>query len=245
MIYNIKNELGRTYLIAGIDFKIEDDFRVQMMTENEIPGLLPLSVRMIDGEKRAYYDITDKISFTRKMTGKEADYNDLKKLATSMLCVCDNLSEYLLDESNLIIEPDLIFSDVKSGEYEYIYIPAKTEYSDGPRDDLMELMNFLITCLSSDDPDAVKAGYAMYELASSGSVSLKSLYEKVESSKETIETCSEDDFSFEELSNDLESVNELTPVRYRFSIKEFVSLALMGLGIISMGFWAYLQFFYV
>ena len=245
MIYNIKNELGRTYLIAGIDFKIEDDYRVQRMTEYEIYGLLPLSVRVIDGEKRAYYDITDKISFTRKMTGKEADYGDLKKLATSILRVCDNLSEYLLDESNLIVEPDLIFADALTGEYEFIYIPANTEYSGGPREDLMELMNFLISCLSSDDHDAVKAGYAMYELASSGSVSLRSLYEKVENSKETVEICSEDDFSFEELSFDLETDNEPAPTKYRFSIKEFVSLALMSLGIISMGFWAYLRFFYV
>ena len=245
MIYNIKNELGRTYLITGIDFTIEDDYRVRMMTENEINGLIPLSIRMIDGEKRAYYDITDKISFTRKMAGKAADYSDLKKLTVSILRVCDGMSEFLLEESNLVLEPDLIYTNLNTGEYEFVCIPSGTEYNDGPREDLMELMNYLISNLSTEDQDAVKAGYAMYELVSSGCVSLRTLYEKVDSSREVTETFSEDEFSFDDLPDIPDPVPEKPAFRYRISLKECLSLGLMCMGIISMGLWVYLRFFFV
>ena len=45
MIYNLKNELGKTYLIAGIDFEIKDDYRLKMITENVIDGLIPINIR--------------------------------------------------------------------------------------------------------------------------------------------------------------------------------------------------------
>ena len=125
MIYNLKNELGKTYLIAGIDFEIKDDYRLKMITENVIDGLIPINIRQIDGEKRAYYDVTDKKSLSRFLAHNDPDYNEIRLLIGSILKVSKVGCEYLLEESCISFEPDTIYKNNLTGDYEFLYLPKK------------------------------------------------------------------------------------------------------------------------
>ena len=245
MIYNLKNELGKTYLIAGIDFEIKDDYKLKMITENTINGLIPVNIRQIDGEKRAYYDVTDKTSLSRFLAHNDPDYNEIRLLIGSILNVSKVGCEYLLEESCISFEPDTIYKNNKTGEYEFIYLPKKTAYEEGPREDLLNLMNELIMHIPSDDNDAVKAGYAMYELAASENVSMASLFEAVDNIKTVTETFAEDEFSFEDYFDDEPKEPEKPPKRVRrpLMIKEGVCLILASTGMIFIGMWLYFGYF--
>ena len=245
MIYNLKNELGKTYLIAGIDFMIKDDYRLKMITENTISGLIPVNIRQIDGEKRAYYDVTDKTSLSRFLAHNDPDYNEIRLLIASIFKVSKIICDYLLEESCISFEPDTIFKNNKTGDYEFIYLPKETTYEEGPREDLLNLLNEIIVHIPSDDDDAVKAGYAMYELAASENVSMNSLFEAVDNIKNITETFSEDEFSFEDyFEDDLKEPDNPTPKAKRpLMIKEGICLILASAGFIFIGMWLYYGYF--
>lgn len=245
MIYNLKNELGKTYLIAGIDFEIKDDYRLKMITENVIDGLTPINIRQIDGEKRAYYDVTDKTSLSRFLAHNDPDYNEIRLLIGSILKVSKVGCEYLLEESCISFEPDTIYKNNLTGDYEFLYLPKKISYEEGPREDLLNLMNELIMHIPSDDNDAVKAGYAMYELAASENVSMASLYEAVDNIKTVTETFSEDEFSFEDYFEESSTEHEKPTSKHKrpLMIKEGICFIFASTGIVFIGMWLYYGYF--
>lgn len=65
IVYNIKNELNKTYFITGSESPIYNDYRFKMLAENSMEGIIPVDIRSINGETRLYYDITNKANLAK------------------------------------------------------------------------------------------------------------------------------------------------------------------------------------
>ena len=117
---------GISSYVEICDVVIPDNYEERMLTRCSFINILPSEVREIDGNKSLYVKVdglTPLISrFRRVCPGKE----DIKKLMDGIHKCIDELREYLLNPSGIIIGMDYIFYSDKSDEYKFIYVPGNT-----------------------------------------------------------------------------------------------------------------------
>lgn len=135
------------------------DYRAKMLLENRIPGLLPVTHRMINGESRYYYEINSLQSLDRLYDKTEIRYDELKRLLSGCVSLFDRLEEYLLDGTQIIIEPELIYIDVEKMEPYFVCYP---DYEGDVRVSFMEFIDELLTKIDHTDERAVMLGYQIY-----------------------------------------------------------------------------------
>ena len=71
------------------------DYRVRMLLENKIQGLLPITHRQVNGESRYYYEINSLQPLDRLIEKNELDYRVLRTVFFGCIHLFDNLEEYV------------------------------------------------------------------------------------------------------------------------------------------------------
>ena len=135
------------------------DFRTRMLLENNIKGLLPVSLRQINGEDRYYYEINSLQAFDRLYDHKEMRYDQLKALLCGCADMFEHLEEYLLDGNQIIIKSDYIYINVETSEPYFVCYP---EYTGDVRLSFMQFIDELLTKIDHTDQHAVMLGYQIY-----------------------------------------------------------------------------------
>lgn len=150
------------YLIIREDEMTGDDYQRKMITENRIRGLLPCQIRYINGETLLYYEITSKQSVKGLFEGKHLTMKELKGLFISLKMVMEETASFLLPEDGLLIEPDMIFTELEKDEFYFVYDPFSE--SRGTQT-LITLLEFLADHVDGEDNAALQAVYHMLDLA--------------------------------------------------------------------------------
>lgn len=135
------------------------DYRTRMLLENQIPGLLPVSHRQVNGESRFYYEINSLQSLDRLYDKSEIRYEELKSLLFGCVKLFGSLEEYLLDGSQIIIRPELIYINVERMEPYFVCYP---DHEGDVRLAFMEFIDGLLTKIDHTDERAVMLGYQVY-----------------------------------------------------------------------------------
>ena len=76
-----------------------EDYRLKMLLENDIAGLIPITHRMVNGESKYYYEINSLQSLDRLWAKKEIRIHELRALLLGCINLFERLEEYLLDLS--------------------------------------------------------------------------------------------------------------------------------------------------
>lgn len=243
-MYRIKKELNNIYLVMDNEEGTSEDYKLGMLTENTIPGFIPVQIRDINGKQSIYYDITGKVNLVKAVSTKNMGYEDIFDLFSCLCKISETAYEYLFDESLLIYEPDLIFKDIKTGKYEMLCNPQREENSEG----MTELLDALITNIDNEDEYAVKAVYSLYEIVSNENAGIRDYFEKVvEIGKDRPMEEYEIPPIDMEIPVNMEEIEEPTikPKGYKPSLKEIACLGLAIQGIILIGISAYFGYFVV
>ena len=115
------NDSLHNYMIIPCGSGGVEDYRYRMMAANRIPGLLPCSLRYIEGQCYLYYDITSKqtarsLFAVGKVTGVQ-----LRQLLSCLLRTYKNLSDYLLSEKGLLLSPDYVYFDFEGESWYFTF----------------------------------------------------------------------------------------------------------------------------
>lgn len=135
------------------------DFRTRMLLENKIPGLLPVTHRLVNGESRYYYEINSLQSLDRLYDKNEIRYEELKALLSGCVSLFDTLEEYLLDGTQIIMKPELMYINVEKMEPYFVCYP---DYEGDVRLSFMAFIDELLTKIDHTDERAVMLGYQVY-----------------------------------------------------------------------------------
>lgn len=152
------------------------DFRIRMILENSIPGLLPVSYRMVNGESRYYYEINSLQSLDRLYEKKEIKYDELKALILGCIKLFDTLEEYLLDGTQIIINKEFIYINVENMEPFFVCYP---DYTGDVRMSFMEFIDDIMTRIDHTDQRAVMLGYQIYRYTRNPNYVLSEIYDMI------------------------------------------------------------------
>lgn len=152
-------DFRHNYIILKVlDFSV-DMYQCKMITSNKIEGLLECQERHINGDMFLYYEITSKQNLAYLYENSHIDCRQLQKFFVQLKMVWEGLSRYLLDERNLLLNPEYIYMDVETQELFFIYYPCETEEKH-----IVSLLEFLADKVDAEDNEAVEITYKMLEL---------------------------------------------------------------------------------
>lgn len=147
----------------------ENRYQYCILSRGGIKGLLPCSLRYINGLAYLYYDISSKQNAAQRFGSRCITREWIKDFIWSMQQIQQELGRFLLDSSNVLWYPEQIFQDLESNVFSFLYIP----YYEG-ESSFIRLLEFWVDHMDYNDEVLVDCVYHMYEqLDRSGDVYLQ------------------------------------------------------------------------
>ena len=137
-----------SYLI----YRLEDTERIDsvehnMITNNEIDGLLSVNYASIDGDCCYKYDISSKIPLNRYISGG-CDKEKIIKILINTLNIFIKIEDYLILKEHIVLDENFIFVDVRDISLYFVCLPVE---SNSRTHDLTDFVNNIIKKLNSEE----------------------------------------------------------------------------------------------
>ncbi len=136
----------------------EQKYQYCIMNRGGIKGLLPCSLRYMNGLAYLYYDISSKQNIARLFDKKCITREWMQDFLWSLGQIQMELERFLLDAKNIMWNPEQVFQDVESSIFAFLYIP----YYEG-EDSFQMLLEFLVERIDYEDEVLVEYVYKLYE----------------------------------------------------------------------------------
>lgn len=177
MEISYKKDLHHNYLVVPVSEEITDEaYCIKMLLENNISGIIKPEHRIIDGQVQYYFDITSKQSIEIIYAKTTINYEKTKKLFTDLLYIIALAYEYLLNENDLLITPDHIYSSLSTGQVYICYLPG---YNKDLNKQITDLIEYIMDKLEYKDKEAVLYTYNLYSVCKEEGFSYDNLLEAV------------------------------------------------------------------
>lgn len=195
----------------------EKKYQYCILNRGGINGLLPCSLRYIDGAAYLYYDISSKQNMQQLFAHKKFTREQIVGFFRSLGQMRRELERFLLDSSHLLLFPNEIFQDLDSKTFYFLYVP----YFEGDRG-CRQLLSYFAENLEYSDEQLVETVYQMYErLEECGDVYFESeIFQDVKRLEEKAEVKAETPVSVDTMVEEKEQEDEDEPKRGRFSFFE-------------------------
>ncbi len=181
-----KRDLNHNYLIlTGEDVIDTDSYQVRMIVANAVPDLLQCRIQGMDGKFMVYYDVTSRHSITALFEDKKLGIEELQVILGGFIQIMEEMSEYLLNPCQLILQPEYIYMDAEKKNVRFCYLPG---FHGEIQKQFQNLAEYFLPKLDHEDGKAVMLGYGVYRRALEDSFHLEHIKEelyKVRESKES------------------------------------------------------------
>ncbi len=105
----------------------QEDYQMRMLMSNEIPGLLPLRGRGVDGSSCYDYVVSGKISMKALYERGKMTRQDLQHFLTQLKAVLKEVEKHLLHTEALLMRPEYLFYEEDVFYFCY-YPPMKQDF---------------------------------------------------------------------------------------------------------------------
>ncbi len=178
-----KRELTHSYMLLYPDAAVsEQNYELQMIRYNKIPGILPLTVHHLNQTAILQYEITGLTPLSVFCQMGKLKRDDLKDLLQCFLSSLSDAEEYLLNTSHLLLEPEKCYIRWESKELFLPYVPG---FQRELRQSLMALMDYLMTNIQGNDQETVVFAYRIYHELQNENFQLFDLKQYLNGSKDT------------------------------------------------------------
>ena len=172
-----KRDLSGNYLVLYEEEEPDtSSYQMRMLVGNTIPSVLKCRVQGVDGQFMVCFDITSKQSVLSLYEEKKIGYEDLQMILGGFVQVMEEMAEYLLNPSRLLLKPEYMYVDVEKRQLYFCYLPG---YDQDVRQEFQELAEYILPLLDHEDSRAVMLGYGIYRRALEDSFHLEYIKEEL------------------------------------------------------------------
>ena len=157
MEMKIERDISGNYMVLDCD---ATDYKIRMLESNRIPGLLPLTVREENGNKRLYYNISSKISFADAIAARSLGEKEIRNMVYSISRILTNVQEHLLSASDIVLDQKLVYVKTPEMEPSVCCIPG---YCGDFASQFSSLLRELLGAVDQRDKNAVVLTYSLYQ----------------------------------------------------------------------------------
>lgn len=157
-----RKSMDHNYLVAELPDENYRDYRLEMILENNVPGLLKASRRMNEGREQIYYEISSMQPLTRIFDHKEIKRSDAAAMFRGVIDVFKSIREYMLSEGALVLDPEYLYVDPESLKPCLLFIPWDCA---SMQEGLLALTEYLMEHIDQNDASAAMWTYRLYKAA--------------------------------------------------------------------------------
>lgn len=119
-----QNDSTSNYLVLRTDIeKPAINYQVQMLLNNKLNGLLRFNVNYIDDCLNCFYDVTSKCTLAGFLSRKRFSRDEFLKAILNIINNIYQLKSYLLYDSNIILDENLIYVEPENVDIYFVYLP--------------------------------------------------------------------------------------------------------------------------
>lgn len=170
MVVETGREMGRQVMRLNIGSH-QDDFRDEMLTHNDIHGLLRPRLTGINNEQVYEYDIEGLVSLYQKCR-RGLTASDLERLLCGIVQMVEESQQYLLREEDFVLDTETIFYDEAEGDMRFVCCPG---FGQPLRRQLGKLAQECLNSVDYGDDEAVLIAYGFYMQSKEEDYSLSEL----------------------------------------------------------------------
>ena len=132
-----------------------------MLSYNEVPSILPVSMRYVDELVRVEYDIAGMQQISVAFLNKKLDRERIVSLINALSEIQENLIEYMLSPDGMLLDPNYIFTDMSCNNLFIRYLPGERERVEK---NIQPLLQYILENVDYNDQASVKLAYALYHI---------------------------------------------------------------------------------
>ena len=153
-----RNDLYGNYMLIEIPKgENTNQYSFKMLEQNHIAGVLKCQERMEDGRSYWYVDISQKRNLLQEYQDKELQLEDMIAIFQQITPILEELRNYLLNETMVIMDPEYIYRDLETGSLFVLILPWIQE-----ENTLHRLAEFFLEKINHRDENGVNAAYHFY-----------------------------------------------------------------------------------
>lgn len=117
-----------SYLVATLNESTKIiNYQMQMLSNNKIQNILEASKKQKNDDIQIFYNVTSKLSLSQATSRQKISKQGFVNLINGVITAYNELSEYQLVSSGLVLDNEYVF--VKTGTFEpsFIYVPINIE----------------------------------------------------------------------------------------------------------------------
>lgn len=154
---SIETDGAHTYMI--LPGEQEDAFWYRMIEQNQIRGILSLSVRTIDNCRQYCYDVTSLQSVKSCAEDKPLGYLQMRRILECIAETIAGASEYLLSENGYLLTPEHIFLDAMKGVQLGYFETSENTFGA----QLQALAEYMLAAVNHQEQQARTFAYSFYD----------------------------------------------------------------------------------
>lgn len=153
-------EIKHNYLVVTPGEEGGAGYEADMLSANEIRGLMPMQIRYRDGGIFYYYDITSRQPLNRLLETRFITRDEICRILMQLHGALMEMEEYLLDDGGILLEPELIYVEPELFQAELCLVPGRR--GNFP-EQLSRFLQYILKCVNHKDRECVVLAYGMYQ----------------------------------------------------------------------------------
>ena len=157
-----RRELNAGYLILDAPEE-PDPYAVRILTENRISGVLPMTLRQIDGRTEYYYEVSRYRPLKKVLEKRQIGSGEIRSLLRGIGRSVDSMEEYLLPVEEVILEPEFLYVTQDLSGVSLCCCP-------GHREDFFEglrgLTRYFLNKVDHMEESSVETAYELFRVSS-------------------------------------------------------------------------------
>lgn len=146
-----------------------DDYRLHMLTENEIPALIRPTIVAIDGSLTLRYPTGGRHVLSRVLMQIKPDGSIFRLLLSQIGACVKALEAFMLSPDDLVIAPEYMLYSHEKKELKMVYVPG---YRQGIFGQLRDFFEYIMKRFDYRDVEGMRYLYSSYEQLSDDPVSV-------------------------------------------------------------------------
>ena len=156
-------------------------YDLEMLCENRIKGLLPISIRSFNGETELYYDISTKQTMSVLYDKKKLLKEDLTWIFSGIKNAVKELEDFFLDMECVILDMDYVYINVAKREVLLLYYPYPEESFE---ENVEHFAEDILDKICNEDQETVIYAYNFYRFVKEEKCDLIAVFERMDECRE-------------------------------------------------------------
>ncbi|MEG1458195.1 MAG: DUF6382 domain-containing protein [Acetivibrio sp.] len=178
-----ERDLYKSYMVFGNNQEEEESYSLRMLENNVIDGIIKIDMRMIDGERKFYYDITGRQPVSSFFEREKMNARQIKSIMNHIFAGIEIAREYLLDENNFVLDPEFLYVEITGLQVQLCYLPG---YQRNLLEQISALLEFVLDRVDYTEETAVQIAYTLYKANRAKNYSVAELKNIVKEENPTI-----------------------------------------------------------